>query len=182
MTLRNEIGRLLQNADRFGTALFSRAPAAAAEKVVADLQQLGPAWTGRFSNSWQISSASRVVSGTGQEGKPQKISSPLLSGRELLGKPEVKYTISNFASGPQGPYALVAMDLQEGTFINPGTPPLKPFERGTRISGIRGKLNIGASGSNRRTAPLDWFSTYVNGGQIDNAVRVSFDQALRGIL
>ena len=182
MTLRNEIGRLLQNADRFGTAFFSRAPAAAAEKVVADLQQLGPAWTGRFSNSWQISSASRVVSGNGQEGKPQKISSPLLSGRELLGKPEVKYTISNFASGPQGPYALIAMDLQEGTFINPGTPPLKPFERGTRTSGIRGKLNIGASGPNRRTAPLDWFSTYVNGGQIDNAVRVSFDQALRGIL
>ena len=179
---RNELGRLFENLDRFGTAFFSRAPAAAAEKVVADLQELGPAWTGRFSNSWQISTASRVVSGSGQEGRPQKISSPLLSGRELLGRPEVKYTISNFASGPQGPYALVAMDLQEGTFINPGTPPLKPFERGTRISGIRGKLNIGTRGPNRRTAPLDWFSTYVNGGQIDKAVRVSFDQALRGIL
>ena len=180
--LRNEIGRLLQNADRFGTAFFSRAPAAAAEKVVAELQERGPAWTGRFSNSWQISSESRVVSGTGHEGRPQKLSAPLLSGRELLFKPVVKYTISNFASGPQGPYALVAMDLQEGTFINPGTPPLKPFDRGTRTSGIRGQLTASATGPNRRTAPLDWFSTYVQGGQIDKAVRVSFDQALRGIL
>jgi hypothetical protein len=180
--LRNEIGRLLQNADRFGTAFFSRAPAAAAEKVVAELQERGPAWTGRFSNSWQISSESRVVSGTGQEGPPQKLSAPLLSGRELLFKPVVKYTISNFASGPQGPYALVAMDLQEGTFINPGTPPLKPFDRGTRTSGTRGQLTASATGPNRRTAPLDWFSTYVQGGQIDKAVRVSFDQALRGIL
>jgi hypothetical protein len=179
---RNELNKLFQNIDRFATAAFSRAPAAAAEKVVSDLQELGPAWTGRFSNSWQISSESRVVSGTGQQGRPQKISAPLLSGRELLFKPVVKYTVSNFASGPQGPYALIAMDLQEGTFINPGTPPLKPFDKGTRTSGIRGQLNIGAGGSNRRTAPLDWFTTYVNGGQIDKTVRVSFDQALRGIL
>jgi len=179
---RNELGRLFQNLDRFATAAFSRGPAAAAEKVVADLQELGPAWTGRFSNSWQISSESRVVAGNGQEGKPQKLSAPLLSGRELLFKPTVKYTISNFATGPQGPYALIAMDLQEGTFINPGTLPLKVAERGTRTSGIRGQLSLSATGPNRRTAPLDWFTTYTNGGQIDKVIRVSFDQALRGIL
>jgi hypothetical protein len=179
---RNELGRLLQNIDRFATAGFSRAPAAAAEKVVSDLQELGPAWTGRFSNSWQINSESRVVSGNGQAGRPQKVSAPLLSGRELLFKPVVKYTISNFAAGPEGPYALIAMDLEEGTFINPGTPPLKPAERGTRTGGIRGRLSINANGPNKRTAPLDWYTTYARGGQIDKAVRVSFDQALRGIL
>ena len=179
---RNEINRLLGNLDRLATAAFSRAPAAAAEKTVADLQERGPVWTGRFSNSWQISSGSRVVSGSGQTGQPQKLSSPLLSGRELLGNPVVKYTISNFATGPQGPYALQAMDLAEGIFINPGTPPLKPATYGTRVSGIRGDIPSGTKGPNRSTAPLHWFTDYVKGGYIDRTVRVSFDQALRGIL
>lgn len=179
---KNEIDRLLGNLDRLATAAFSRAPAAAAEKTVADLQERGPVWTGRFSNSWQIASESRVVSGSGQPGWPQKLSAPLLSGRELVFKPVVKYTISNFANGPQGPYALQAMDLAEGTFINPGTTPLKEARYGTRISGIRGDIPLGTKKQNRSTAPLNWFNDYVQGGYLDRTVRVSFDQALRGIL
>jgi hypothetical protein len=179
---RNEVDRFLGNLDRLATSFFSRAPAAAAEKAVADLQKRGPVWTGRFSNSWQIASGSRVVSGSGQPGWPQKLSSPLLSGRELVGQPVVKYTISNFANGPQGPYALQAMDLAEGNFINPGTPPLKEARYGTRISGIRGDIPTGTKGPNRSTAPLNWFNDYVQGGYLDRTVRVSFDQALRGIL
>ena len=179
---KGQLDRLLGNLDRFATAAFSRAPAAAAEKTVADLQERGPVWTGRFSNSWQIASESRVVSGSGQPGWPQKLSAPLLSGRELVFKPVVKYTISNFANGPQGPYALQAMDLEEGTFINPGTPPLKSAKYGTRISGIRGDIPAGTKGPNRSTAPLNWFNDYVQGGYLDRTVRVSFDQALRGIL
>lgn len=179
---RNELQRLAQNLDRFAVAAFSRGPAAAAEKVVAELQDAGPAWTGRFSNSWQIASESRVVSGSGNEGRPQKISAPLLSGKELLFKPQIKYTILNFATGPQGPYAMQAMDLEEGIFINPGTPPLKPADRGSRTSGIRGQLTVSGEGPNRRTAPLDWFTTYLNGGAIDRTVRVSFEQATKGIL
>jgi hypothetical protein len=177
-----QLNRLLGNLDRFATAAFSRAPAAAAEKTVADLQERGPVWTGRFSNSWQIASESRVVSGSGQPGWPQKINAPLLSGRELVFKPVVKYTISNFATGPQGPYALQAMDLAEGIFVNPGTPPLKDARYGTRVSGIRGDIPLGTKGPNRSTAPLNWFNDYVQGGYLERTVRVSFDQALRGIL
>ena len=179
---KNELNRLLGNLDRLATAAFSRAPAAAAEKTVYDLQERGPVWSGRFSNSWQIATESRVTSGSGQPGWPVKIGAPLLSGKELLFKPVVKYTISNFATGPQGPYALKAMDLEEGEFINPRTNPLKPTERGTRLSGIRGNLTSTGRGSNRRTAPLDWFTDYVHGGHIDRTVRVSFEQALKGIL
>ena len=179
---RNELKRLAQNIDRLAVAAFSRAPAAAAEKIVGELQERGPAWTGRFSNSWQIASESRTVSGSGNEGGPQKISAPLLTGRELLFKPEIKYSISNFATGPQGPYARKAMDLEEGKYIYPGVPPLKPADRGTRTSGIRGQLTVSGEGPNRRTAPLDWFTTYTNGGAIDRTVRVSFEQATKGIL
>jgi hypothetical protein len=178
---RNELQRLAQNIDRFAVAAFSRGPAAAAEKVVIDLQKAGPVWTGRFANSWQIASESRVVAGTGAPGQPQPIGAPLLSGRELLFKPVVKYTISNFATGPQGPYALQAMDLEPGVFINPGSSPLKPTQQGIRTDGIRGNLT-GTQGPNRITAPLDWFTTYIRGGVIDRTVRVSFDQATRGIL
>ena len=177
-----QLDRLLGNLDRLATAAFSRAPAAVAEKTVADLQERGPVWTGRFSNSWQIASESRVVSGSGQPGWPQKISAPLLAGRELVFKPVVKYTISNFATGPQGPYALQAMDLAEGTFTNPKTTPLKPVKYGTRISGIRGDIPAGTKGPNRSTAPLNWFNDYVQGGYLDRTVRVNFDQALKGIL
>ena len=178
---KNELQRLAQNLDRFAVAAFSRGPAAAAEKVVADLQKIGPLWSGRFSNSWQIASASRVTTGTGAPGQPQYIGAPLLSGRELLFKPVIKYTISNFATGPQGPYALKAMDLEPGVFINPGTNPLKPADRGVRLDGIRGNLT-GTAGPNSQTAPLDWFTTYAQGGAIDRTVRVSFEQATQGIL
>jgi hypothetical protein len=73
------------------------------------------------------------------------------------------------------------MDLAEGNFINPGTPPLKPARYGTRISGIRGDIPAGTKGQNRTTAPLYWFNDYVQGGYLDRTVRVSFDQALKGI-
>jgi hypothetical protein len=179
---KSQLNRLVANLDRFAAAAFSRAPAEAAEKTVSDLQERGPIWTGRFSNSWQIVSGSKVTNGSGQQGWPKKLNAPLLSGREFVFKPVVKYTISNFANGPQGPYALQAMDLAEGNFINPGTPPLKEARYGTRISGIRGDIPTGTKGPNRSTAPLNWFNDYVQGGYLDRTVRVSFDQALRGIL
>ena len=179
---RNDLGRLLDNLDRFATAAFNQAPTAAAETTVTDLQDLGPVWSGQFSNSWQIATADIVASGDGQIGWPRKIDVPLLSGRKLLLKPIVRYTISNFASGKDGPYALKALDLEEGNYINPGKPPLKPREFGTRVGGIRGNLTDIGSGPNSRTAPLYWFNTYMQGGRLTRTVKSIFDEALQGIL
>jgi hypothetical protein len=145
-----------------------------AEAVVQDLQVKGPVWSGRFSNSWEISSPSKVVTGDGQADLPVPLRAPVLLPDEIKFKPEVKYRIRNVA-----PYADVALDLREGTFIYPGYEPRKAAVRGTRRSGIRGDVPNSGDGPNRRTADLDWYSTYIQGKQLDSRIRLYMDQAFR---
>jgi hypothetical protein len=58
---RNQLPKALEELDRvFATTLFN-GPKAAAERVVRDLQQAGPSWTGKFSNSWQIETPTNTV-------------------------------------------------------------------------------------------------------------------------
>lgn len=169
----NELDRLGQNLDRLAVAAFSRGPARAAEEIVVDLQEAGPVWSGKFSNSWQIETTDgRRTAGSGSPGMPQRVPAPLLSGRGFAFD-DVKYTISNFAS-----YADEARDLVEGTFIDPGTTPLKEYDRGTRVSGYRGDLVGNDEGPNRSTAPLDWYTTYARGGAIDRRIRIEMDEEL----
>ena len=169
----NELDRLAENIDRLAVAAFSRGPARAAEEIVVDLQEAGPVWSGRFSNSWQIdTNDGRRTAGSGAAGMPKRIPAPLLSGRGFAFD-DIKYTVSNFA-----PHADVARDLVEGNFVNPGTLPLKDYTRGLRVSGYRGDLITDPDGPNRRTAPLDWYTTYVQGGAIDRRIRVHMDEEL----
>lgn len=169
---RNELQRLAENLDRFATAAFSRAPAKAAEQVVADLQKNGPIWSGQFANSWAIASGSRQTQGNGAPGQPQRLSAPLLTGRELLFKPEIKYTIFNTAE-----YAAIAQDLEPGVFKKIGRPLKTPVASGTRSGGIRGNVGSG-TGNAESTAALDWFTTYINGGNLDKTVEVAFNATL----
>jgi hypothetical protein len=169
----NELDRLGQNLDRLAVAAFSRGPARATEEIVVDLQEAGPVWSGKFSNSWQIETTDgRRTAGDGGPGVPRRVPAPLLSGRGFAFD-DVKYTISNFAS-----YADEARDLAEGIFIDPGTTPLKEYDRGTRVSGYRGDLIGDDEGPNRSTAPLDWYTTYARGGAIDRRIRIEMDEEL----
>lgn len=169
----NELDRLAENIDRIAVAAFSRGPARAAEEIVTDLQEAGPVWSGRFSNSWEISTSDgRRTAGSGAPGMPKRIAAPLLSGRGFAFD-DVKYTVSNFSS-----YADQARDLVEGDYIDPGTLPLKEYDRGTRVSGIRGDLIGNDEGPNRSTAPLDWYTTYVRGGAIDKRIKIALDTEL----
>ena len=169
----NELDRLGDNLDRLAVAAFSRGPARAAEEIVVDLQEAGPVWSGRFSNSWQIeTSDGRRTAGSGSPGMPQRVPAPLLSGRGFVFD-DVKYTISNFSS-----YSDEARDLVEGRYIDPGIPPLKEYDRGTRVSGIRGDLIGDDEGPNRSTAPLDWYATYARGGAIDRRIKIELDAEL----
>lgn len=169
---RNELQRLAESLDRFATVAFSRAPAKAAEQVVADLQKNGPIWSGEFANSWAIATGSRQTQGTGAPGQPRRLSAPLLTGRELLFKPEIKYTIFNTAE-----YAAIAQDLEPGVFKKIGRPLKVPVASGTRSGSIRG--NVGSGPNNAEsTAALDWFTTYINGGNLDKTVEVAFNATL----
>lgn len=157
-------------------APFILGVARSTQGVVKELQEQGPAWSGRFSNSWEIATASKVSSGTGATGKPQHLTAPILTVDEFKRKPSIKYLIAN-----KSPYADVALDLVESTFRYPGFEPIKAAEKGKRTSGIRGDLSLDTSGSNRRTAPLDWYATYLRGGKIDRAIALYMDDALRGV-
>ena len=172
---RNGFIQLAENLESVFLAPFILGVAQSAQAVVKDLQELGPAWSGTFSNSWEIASASKVTSGTGATGAPQRLLAPILTVDEFKFKPELKYYIANKA-----PHADVALDLVESSYRYPGFEPIKTAQRGNRVSGIRGDLSIG-SGPNRRTAPLDWYTTYVRGGSIDKRISTYMDQALRNV-
>jgi hypothetical protein len=172
---RNGFIQLAEKLESVFLAPFILGVAQSAQAVVKDLQELGPAWSGTFSNSWEIASASKVTSGTGATGAPQRLLAPILTVDEFKLKPELKYYIANKA-----PHADVALDLVESSYRYPGFEPIKTAQRGNRVSGIRGDLSIG-SGPNRRTAQLDWYTTYVRGGNIDKRISTYMDQALRNV-
>jgi hypothetical protein len=169
-------------ADRAAVNLLYKGRAKAAEQVISDLQELGPQWSGRFSNSWRISTPTGSQSGgSGSEKAPVPVSAPDLTGADvrtkLLGSP---FKIDNVA-----PYADIACDLEEGEFEDPGIAPLKEPSYGDRKTGRRGEPypNPGArglKGRNRATAPLDWFVTYVDGGALDKAVENAMKKQERG--
>jgi hypothetical protein len=175
------IGKLADDAEGAFFYAFKRGIKNSAENVIKDLQSQGPSWSGEFSNSWEIASASQVVSGSGAPGKPQPLKAPLLTNDEFKFKPVVKYYIANKA-----PHADVALDLA------PYIPELDknvkfgPPQKASKLrygirpdGGKRGELT--GSGPNRATAPLDWYATYVQGGRIDKTISTYMDQALRSV-
>lgn len=162
---------LLQELDRVAATTIYNGPKRVAERVVRELQERGPAWSGEFSNSWQIETPATTVTGTRAAGPPVAVIAPVLTGRQvtksLLTKDKIVFRISNSA-----PHADIATDVEAGTFINPGTEPLKPIEGvGKRQKGIRGLL--AGKGNNKRTAPFNWFGLYLRGGQLDKTVEVT---------
>lgn len=188
---RNQLPKALQELDRvFATTLFN-GPKASAERVVRELQQAGPSWTGKFSNSWQIQTPTSTAKGDGQPGEPRSISTPAVTGRQVtasfLTKDKVVFRVSNFS-----PYAAEATDLVQSVFLRPKDAPVPQTQLGlskweqqttTRLRNTyRGQITGGRpDGSASRTAPLDWLSTYASGGALDRAVKIEMDAAFRSL-
>lgn len=188
---RNQLPKALQELDRvFATTLFN-GPKASAERVVRELQQAGPSWTGKFSNSWQIETPTNTTKGDGQPGEPRPISTPSVTGRQVtasfLMKDKVVFRIFNFS-----PYAAEATDVVQSTFERPKNAPVPQTQLGlskweqqttTRLRNTyRGQTTGGRpGGSASRTAPLDWLSTYASGGALDRAVKIEMDAVFRNL-
>jgi hypothetical protein len=178
----------LDELDRIAATTIYNGPKRAAERLVSELQQAGPSWTGRFSNSWQIQTPTRLVKGAGQPGEPKSLTTPSLRGREVTRsfatKDSVIFTISNFS-----PHVLEAIDAVEHdrTYWKRITPEpttqlgLSKWE----VSGSRADVSyrgqIGGGGkkgsTSSRTAPLDWFATYAS-AQLDRAIQIEMDSAI----
>lgn len=167
------------------TALFGQAPKKCAERIVRELQERGPSWTGAFSNSWRITSVGGdATGGSGVTGEPQYVPAPLLSGIQLL-RSGVKYEITNVS-----PIATYALDLESSTtWRQPGGQPQtakgqaawKTFNTGRKPSSKRGEAGGGGAGQSSQTAELDWFTKYLDGGAFNNAVKLEVDTIFRNL-
>jgi|TARA_R100000482_G_scaffold11562_1_gene3442 hypothetical protein len=166
----------------------------AAERTVRELQQDGPSWTGKFSNSWQITGPQgQTVKGNGAAGEPRPLKfmeGPFTGPQALrtlfrtgVTTNKVVFTVSNFS-----PWAGEATDLVESRFYRPTPEPqtrlgLSKWERSgqRRPSRQHPRYEIfgGDTGDASRTAPKDWFTKYVTGGRLDKSITVEMDNMLR---
>ena len=99
---KNTTKKLINELERVFGVLIYESPVKAAERVVTELQQEGPIWTGKYANSWQIEAAGTVVKGNGQGGSPRPLKMPKLTTKQKRRLQTNKVRISNFSekSGP----------------------------------------------------------------------------------
>ena len=185
---RNDFFKIIEELDMVFASTAVNGPLASARRIVSELQQEGPSWTGRFSNSWKVETLDgRSYGGDGERGEPRPVKIPLLTGRQatkaVANKDKVVYVISNLS-----PWAGEATDLRESHFYRPTERPQtqlglskweqsgqkRPVERHPRYD-----IFGGGEGRASRTAPKDWFTKYVTGGKLDRAVTIEMDNMLR---
>ena len=175
----------------------------AAQRTVDELQEEGPSWTGRFSNSWQIQGPQgQQVKGDGGPGdaRPLRFRDGPFTGRQATTTifrttftvDKTIFTISNFSD-----HAAEAIDAVEhdktyyprGWAISPDGPQTsqgarnhKTVDSGRKDSSTRGDTGGGdLNSSSSRTAPLDWFATFAEGGRLDKAIKIEMDEALKRV-
>ncbi len=137
----------------------------AAVELMNDLAEAGPEWTGEFQDSWIAIPIGKGASGSTGGGYPYDLNDvPKLS-------TSIKETarVNKFEIVNTTPYAPYALDLEEGVFRGIGNPAGEVVRTGSRpVPGLRG--DVSGSGGARSTAELDWYSTYLNGGEAQKAL------------
>ena len=194
----------IKNIDQTIAAFFLSSAQGSAMQIVKDLQDEGPSWTGKFSNSWQIETRTPGLEwrGTMQEGKAV---SPFDDGsggpkvtmrdaRDVLEKGKIAFRVSNVSpvnnSGQQ--YAEFATDRKEGVFSGKwaGTEPKTQKGKESRetaqikrnIPDKRGNIGSGTEeGFSSRTAEEDWFDRYINEKMTDT-IKKTVNLTLKGKL
>ena len=187
---KNDFMKLAKNLDLVFASAVSFGPIRAAHRTVRELQQEGPSWTGRFSNSWQIETPDgRSFKGSGSPGEPQPLPIPALTGRQAVkagfAKDRVVFTISNFS-----PWAGEAVDFVDNHYWRPTPEPQtslgkKKWEQSgrKRPTEKHRRFDIYSEsdpGNASRTADQDWFTTYVT-TKLDRAVTVEMDNMFRSL-
>ena len=97
----NEIPELSKDIKRVHINAVNKLLPLIGEEVVRRLQQAGPSWTGRYSNSWQIEVAGVKSTGTLNHGEPKPVKSPKIKLADArsnrVSKNEIKLEIRNLA-------------------------------------------------------------------------------------
>jgi|TARA_Y100000015_G_scaffold18996_1_gene18423 hypothetical protein len=146
----------------------------AAVEIMNDLAEAGPEWTGKFQDSWIAVPIGRAASGSTGGGYPYTLNDvPKLS-------TSIKETarVKKFEIVNTQPYAEYALDLKEGKFRGIGNPAGEVVATGSRpVPGRRG--DVSGTGGARSTAPLDWYTSYLNGGGMAKALEAGVTFAFK---
>ena len=194
---------LANHLDREVPSLILIGAIKSAERTVEELQQAGPSWSGRFSNSWQIKGPQgQGVEGDGKPGDPRpiKFMQGPFTGRQATAtlfrvntlKDKVIFRISNFSdyfdqatdrsSQPKNYYPQGWELFPDGPDTRLGKKNFDPKDEGRKKFSRRGETGGGDPDStSSRTAPLDWFPTFAGSGRIDRAVKIEMDKAFKGV-
>jgi hypothetical protein len=175
----NDFSRLSNDVRRAAVGALRNA----AKEVLNDLAERGPNWRGGFQESWYVETPTgkRGVKAGGEGGKYNLFNIPELNvrGRDARGRfsATAPTARTELFIGNSAPHATQAMDLEpyEYPMLDKGQrlPPPKGsiYEHGYRPDGgMRGDVTPAGFGDsanppNRSTAPLDWYSSYMNGGE-----------------
>lgn len=147
-----------------------------AVELMNDLAEAGPEWSGKLKNSWVADAPSFSKLGR-TTGYPYSLNSvpALPTTIKATEATPVKIVIRNKVA-----YFPYAADLLPGKFWPKTDGPKGSATTGSRNTtngaGYRG--DVGGSGTNISTAPLDWYPNYLRGGgmkrAIQNAIRFGF--------
>jgi len=145
--------------------LINEVARVAAVNIMNDLAEAGPEWSGEFQDSWIAIPVGKAASGSTGGGYPYTLNDvPKLS-------TSIKETarVKKFEIVNTQPYAAIALDLEPGSFMKIGRPAGNVVAQGTRQGGIRG--NVSGDGNAESTAPLDWYTSYLDGGGMAKALQ-----------
>lgn len=171
-------------------------------EICNDLAEAGPAWSGRFSASWDIVPAG----GSPRQRRVPELSSvyeytyrnfPLKIFEKAL--ESRKTTVFNIVNA--APYAAQALDMAEGNFYRPDGFPIKSFveegfrpydfAEGAQVEHYRYQLSSGPrydrDGNPKEpdsaiTAEKDWFPTYAQGGGLQKSLTRGMQIKTPGLL
>jgi len=181
----NDLWKLLEDLDLIAASATFGGPIDTAVGIVDGLQDAGPAWTGKFRNSWQITTPSGKTfrcKNFKQAGIKSPIQRPKVKGQEVVKakifKDPVIFDITNVSEHKE--YAL---DEKLGIFdrFHGGPEPIKePVSEGGSRSGLtlRGDASSG-TGEASSTAELDWFKNFLDGKKVDKVIRIEMDRVVK---
>ena len=158
-----EVRQMINDAARF-----------TAVEIMNDLAEAGPEWSGEFQDSWIAVPVGTGASGATGGGYPYNLNDvPKLSTSIKETARVKKFEIENTQ-----PYAEYALDLKEGVFFADDEPAGEVVATGERpVPGLRG--DVSGDGPAKSTAPLNWYTTYINGGGMAKSIEAGVKFAFR---
>lgn len=181
----NELTKRIKNEIAYGVQ-------SAAVEIANGLVDVGPAWSGEFSASWDVVAPGESASpsrGSGRIYRYDKRNFPVSRFKKAIEKGVKRFEVVNTA-----PHAAIAIDGEQAIFTHPNdADPLKdPVEFGFRPKDANGEqepsyrydISMGYDDSSKPNAMItaegDWLATYAVGGGLNRDLGHGFSIGFGG--